>query len=277
MPQTTTLFPASRELFRLIRAIADSREAEGKIRDVEIGRLVGFESARTSRWKHGQIAVVDAARLLALSQAFDVDISILSQVAAGYLSAAEAMRILGNEDKLIRFLAEQVVLPTDYQVMSITGGGGTMCRVIRRSAGHYHRRTKRLSSDVRDTEEDEPCILLADNDRSAIEVFRNLTGPDTGITGVVSQSSTAALVVAGRLRPRLIIFDLFLGGVDGFSAVRSMTSDEGTQASEVVATSLSLTPEIIRTALGSGATEVLQRPLRSRILSRLISRVRQQP
>ncbi|MCP4600865.1 MAG: response regulator [Proteobacteria bacterium] len=270
----TTPFPASRELFKLVYAFANKRASKERMSDVEIGRVIGFESPRTSRWKHGQIAVVDAARLLALSQSFDIEISILAQVASGYLSADEALKILGNEGKLIRFLGDQLVLPTDDQMISLTGGEGTMCRVIRRTPGHYHRRAKRLGGAVRDDQESEPIVLLADDDKDAIDVFRNLTGADTGIVGVVARSAPEALLAAGRLRPQLVIFDLFLGQIDGFAAVRSLATDEATQEAEVFATSLSLSSDIVRAALGCGALEVLQRPLRSRTLGRLLGRLR---
>ncbi len=253
--------------------MANKRNTKERLSDVDIGRVIGFESPRTSRWKHGQIAVVDAERLYALSQSFDIDISILVQVASGYLSAGEGIKILSNEGKLIRFLGEQIVLPADDQMVSLTGGDGTMCRVIRRTSGHYHRRAKRLRSAVQE-EESDPIVLLADDDKDAIEIFENLTGSDTGITGVVARTGPEALVAAGRLCPQLVIFDLFIGQADGFVALRSLISDEATQEAEVFATSLSLSIDIVRMALGCGAIEVLQRPLRSRTLSRLLGRLR---
>ncbi|MCP4679240.1 MAG: response regulator [Deltaproteobacteria bacterium] len=269
-----TVFPASRELFNLVREIAHKCDPNDRISDVDIGRIIGFESPRTSRWKHGQIAVVDAARLLSLSQGFDIDISILNHVAAGYLSSDEALAILAEEGKMVRFLGEQIVLPVNHQMLTVTGGEGTTCRVIRRTAGHYHRKTKRLKGAAQTNEEDDAVVLLADDDRSTIEAFTNLTGQDTGITGVVARSGSTALVAAGRLRPQIVIFDLFLGQTDGFTALRSIANDEATRDAEVFATSLSLTPDVVRNALGCGALEVIQRPLRSRVLSRLLGRLR---
>ena len=54
-------FPGAKELFELARVLL-TLEADGRaVRDAEVGALVGFENARTSRWKHGQINVADAA------------------------------------------------------------------------------------------------------------------------------------------------------------------------------------------------------------------------
>ncbi len=241
--------------------------------DAEIGRFIGFESARTSRWKYGQIAVTDAERLLALAQSFDIDISILTHVAAGYISADETQAILTNEGKLIRFLGEQLLLPVDDQAISLSGGEGTVYRVIRRAAGHYNRKAKRLGNIIRDDEENQPTVLLADDDETTIEVFHNLTGPGTGVKGVVARTGPEALITAGTMSPDLIIFDLFFDRVDGFSAVRQLTANKATRDAEVFATSLSLNPDIVRSALGSGAIEVLQRPLKSRVLNRILGRV----
>ena len=270
----SVLFPASRELFKVIRAVADSRHGAERVSDVEIGRAVGFESARTSRWKHGQIAVTDAPRLLALSQSFDIDISVLAQVSAGYILSDEALEILANEGKFIRFLGDQIVLPGDDQVISLTGGDGTLCRVIRRSQGHYHRRAKRLGTNSTNEKNELVTVLLVDDDENTIEVFQNLTGADTGINGVVARTGLEALVCCGKTSPDLVIFDLFCGQIDGFAAIKCIATNEITQDTEIFATSLSVTQDVVRSALGSGALEVLQKPLKSSILSRLLSRVR---
>ncbi len=271
----SVLFPASRELFKVIRAVADSRHGTERVSDVEIGRAVGFESARTSRWKHGQIAVTDAPRLLALSQSFDIDIAVLAQVSAGYILSDEALEILANEGKFIRFLGDQIVLPDDDQVISLTGGDGTLCRVIRRSQGHYHRRAKRLGTDsINDNKNELLTVLLVDDDENTIEVFQNLTGADTGIKGVVARTGLEALVYCGKTSPDLVVFDLFCGQIDGFAAIKCIATNEITQDTEIFATSLSVTQDVVRSALGSGALEVLQKPLKSSILSRLLSRVR---
>jgi CheY-like chemotaxis protein len=270
----TTLFPASRELFKLIRAIADNSDSIDRMSDVDIGRIIGFESPRTSRWKYGQIAVTDAARLIALCQFFDIDLALLANVAASYLSADDAMEIVNNERKLIRFLGEQLVLPEDGQMLSFTGKDGVSYRLVQRRKGQHDRKTKKMSSGARGDEKEEPVVLLADDDKNTIDVFRNLTAHGTGVTGVVARSGPEALVAAGRLLPRLIIFDLFLGGADGFAALKSLAADEATGEAEIYASSLSLSPDIMRAATGCGVISVLKRPLESRALSRLIGGLR---
>ncbi len=269
-----TLFPASSELFKVVRAIADQRDSSERMSDIAIGRIVGFESARTSRWKHGQIAVADAARLLSLSTALDIDIALLSQVAAGYLTSDEALGVLTDENKLVRFWGNELVLPFDDQEVLLTARNGMQYRIARRAAGQYDRSQQRVDK-LNPITEDERTIILADNDETSINVFLNLTGADTGIKGVVSRSGPGTLLLVGWLKPQLVIFDLFIGQIDGFAAVRNLAAHEAARGGiDVVATSLSVSPEIVRDATGCGAIEVVPRPLRARALNRLLNRVR---
>jgi CheY-like chemotaxis protein len=267
-------FPASRELFRLARAVADASIPGERVSDAELGRMIGLESARTSRWKHGQIAVADAARLLALAQSLDIDITVLSQVAAGYLSCEEALELVGNERELVRYLGEQMVLPGDNQVIVLKGGDGSSARVVRRSRGKYERAFRRGGSAGLEDRAREISVMLVDDDEATLEMFGNLTGPGTGISGRAIRNGPEALIAAGERRPRMVLFDLFIGGVDGFAAVRSLASHKATSGTIVIATSLSMSPELVRAAKGSGAADVMQRPLRARPLGKLLRDLR---
>ena len=268
-------FPPAKELFRLARAVADKLElvSTDRLSDADIGRHIGFESARTSRWKHGQIAVQDSARLIALSQALDIDLTVLSHVAAGYLTADEASAILADTDRLIRFLGEQLMLPADNQSVSLIAET-VRFNVIRRSPAHYRRRPKGLGKEGVSDSDDTPAVLLVDDNPTTIRNFRNLTAEGSGIQGITAMSAVDALILAGKHHPQIIIFDLFIGRADGFAAIRSLSENETTSEAEIYAASASLTPDIVRTAMGSGAKEVLQRPLNSRTLGTISARAR---
>jgi CheY-like chemotaxis protein len=270
-------FPASRELFQLARTVADKLErgALDRLSDAEIGKFIGFESARTSRWKHGQIAVQDSARLIALSQALDIDLTVLAHVASGALSAEEALDILSSANRLVRFLGEQMVLPEDNQGLTMVSDS-TRFKIIRRSPGHYRRQPKRIGREgAMDSDPDhEPTVLLVDDSNSTIRYFRNLTGSGTGFSGIIARTGPEALIAAGKTQPQLVIFDLFIGQIDGFAAVKSIVESDATKEAEVFATSLSLDGEIVRAALGAGAVEVIRRPLHSKVLTALLHRTR---
>ena len=241
--------------------------------DAEIGRRIGFESARTSRWKYGQIAVQDSARLIALSQALDIDLTVLSHVAAGYLTAEEALSILSDAGTLVRFLGDQMVLPADNQTVNLISET-TRFKVIRRSPSHYRRQPKGMSKEGPVEADDTPTVLLVDDAQAVIRIFRNLVGEGTGVDGVVARNAAEGLILAGKLQPQVVIFDLFVGQADGFAAIRAVIENDITSEAEVYATASALSPEIIRNAMGVGAKEVLQRPLNSRILTGLVARAR---
>ena len=268
-------FPPAKELFRLARAVADKLEllSTDRLSDADIGRRIGFESARTSRWKHGQIAVQDAARLIALSQALDIDLTVLSHVAAGYLTADEALAILSDADNLVRFLGEQLVLPGDNHTVSLVSET-LRFKVIRRSPAHYRRGPKGLGKESSVESDDTPTVLLVDNSSSTIRNFKNLTAEGSGIHGITASNAVDALILAGKYQPQVIIFDLFIGQADGFAAIRALSESDATSEAEIFAVTAALTPDIVRTAIGSGAREVLQRPLNSRTLGILTARAR---
>jgi CheY-like chemotaxis protein/transcriptional regulator with XRE-family HTH domain len=269
------LFPASAELFGLIREVVDiRRRSDGRSSDAEIGRVVGLESARTSRWKHGQMEISDADRLIALSQAFDIDLTVLCHVAAGQLSAGAAAELISSDRELVRFLGEQLVLPAERRKVTLTSGEGAEARIVKHADGGYERTFRRRGSGVVPAPEQEPVVLLVDDDPQTLTLFANLGGSRAGIKGITARSGPQALVLAGECHPRLVIFDLFVGGVDGLAAVRSMAAGRPSSGPVVVATSLHVSPELERAALGNGAAELLQRPLRSRTLGKLLRSVR---
>ncbi|HUT76796.1 MAG TPA: response regulator, partial [Polyangia bacterium] len=236
---------------------------------------VGLESARTSRWKYGQLEIADAARLVALSQAFDIDLTVLCHVASGQLSAAAAADLLGSDRELVRFLGEQLVLPSERRKISLTSGEGAEAQILRHPDGGYERTFRRRGpAGVAPALEEKPVVLLVDDDPQTLELFANLSGSRAGITGIAARGGPQALVLAGERHPRLVIFDLFIGGIDGFAAVRGLAAGRPSSGPVVVATSLHCSPEIERAARGSGAAELLPRPLRARTLAKLLRSVR---
>lgn len=268
------VFSASAELFGFVRLVADSRRGRERASDAEIGRVIDLESARTSRWKHGQIEVADAARLMALSQEFDIDLTVLCHVAAGLLSASSAWELISGDRRLVRFLGENLVLASERRRISVVSGEGSEARITRQPDGSYERTFLKRGVAGAAAGGGRPAVLLVDDDPRTLELFGNLLGGKTGVEGIVARSGAEALLTAGERRPRLVLFDLFIGGVDGLAAVRSLAAGRGPSAPLVIATTLHPTPEVERAARGNGAADLLQRPLRPRVLSKLLRSVR---
>ncbi|MBN2714557.1 MAG: response regulator [Deltaproteobacteria bacterium] len=269
------VFPASRELFLLVRQVADKVYTDEPLSDAALGRMVGLENARTSRWKHGQIAVDDAARLVSLSQSLSIDITLLCHVASGYLTAEEALSVLADEVQFLRFISEQIVLPHNEQALTLLDSVGSEARVVRSSSTQYRRQFRRGGSGRPILKkEQEQTVLLADDEPGTLELFVNVTGPGTGIRGVVIRTLTDLLVSAGELQPQMIIMDLFLPGADGFAALRSLSASSVLSTARLVATTSLMTPDVVRKAKGCGAHQVIERPLRARPIGKLLRELR---
>ena len=263
-------FPNSVQLFLLVRKVADDVFTDEPVSDAALGRMIGLEGARTSRWKYGQIAVNDAPRLLALSQALSINVLILSNVAAGYLSADEAIVLLDSGTDFLRFISDQLVLPQNNQAITLIDSDGAEARVVRNSVNRYIRKFRRSGS-LRpiSKEEQKRIFLLADDDKAAIDVFRNITGKGTGVEGLVASTLSEALLLAGKYNPHLVVMDIFLPGADGFETLRAL-SKHSDSPNRLIATSSVMTKDVIQKAKGCGAQQILDRPLRARALGKLV-------
>lgn len=265
-------FPGSKELFDLCRAVADSGRGTERCSDAELGRLIGFENARTSRWKHGKIEVGDAAKLLALSRALEIDLALLIHVAAGNLRAREASAILASDARHLRFTAENVVPGAEGRSLCLTDPTGRGW-IVERLGPHKLERREVVTQDSTGTAPALPrrrVALLADDDPEVTRIFLNAASEQPSIDPLVAQSLPLALVVAGRSRPDLVLVDLYLPGCDGTSALRALRADPATSAARIIATSAHLTPEVGERARACGADDVAQRPLKVRYLTQAL-------
>ncbi|MBI2897785.1 MAG: response regulator [Deltaproteobacteria bacterium] len=265
-------FPGSKELFDLCRALSAAGKGPDRGSDAELGRLIGFENARTSRWKHGKIEVADAAKLLALSRALEVDLAILIHVAAGSLRAREAIAIVGSDARHLRFTADNLVPGAEGRSVCLTDAAGHGW-VVERLGPHKLERREVVTLDSSGKAPVPPrrrVALLADDDPEVARLFLNVASKQPTIDPLVVQSFPHALVVAGRSRPDLVLVDLYLPGCEGTSALRALRSDPATSAARIVATSLHVTSEIVERARACGADDVVARPLEVRYLTRAL-------
>ena len=112
-------------------------------------------------------------------------------------------------------------------------------------------------------------ILVADDEpaaRSGLEVL--LRRQDYEVIGV--EDGHAALEHCARFRPDLVLLDVVMPGLDGFSVCRQIKADPETRLTPVVLiTGLSATEDRIR-GIDAGADDFLSKPLdRSELLARI--------
>lgn len=273
MPTKGCPFPGSKELFEVCRAVADRARPGERVSDVELGRLVGFENARTSRWKHGHIEVADATRLLALSRALELDLALLVEVAAGKLRAREALALLDDPARHLRFVADTILPGQEGRSVRVTDASGRGFAVEVLGPHKVERREIVVGEGSATAAPVLPrrrLALLADDDPDVALVFRNAARDQPSVDPLVATSLPQALVLAGAQRPDLVLIDLFLPGGDGFAALRALHQNAATAGARLVATTYHPTPEIAERAKASGAQDVVARPLQVRYLTQAL-------
>ena len=263
-------FPGSKELFEVCRVVADRVRPGEHVSDVDLGRIVGFENARTSRWKHGRIEVADATRLLAIARSLDLDLALLVEVAAGKLRAREALSLLEDPVRHLRFIAESVVPGQEGRSVFVTdaSGHGYAVEVL---GPHKVERRQIVVGQGRPTATAllprRRLALLADDDPEVAQLFLNAARDQPAVDPLIATSLPQALVLAGGRRPDLILLDLYLPGGDGFAALRALHQNAATAGAHLVATTLHTSTEIAERAKASGAHDVVARPLQLRYLT----------
>jgi CheY-like chemotaxis protein len=270
MPTKGCPFPGSKELFEVCRAVADRARPGERVSDVELGRLVGFENARTSRWKHGRIEVADATRLLALSRALELDLAVLVEVAAGKLRAREALGLIDDPIRHLRFIADTVLPGQEGRSVRVTDASGRGFAVEVLGPHKVERREIVFGEGTAAAAPVLPrrrLALLADDDPEVVVIFLNAARDQPAVDPLVATSLPQALVLAGARRPDLVLLDLFLPGGDGFAALRALHQNAGTAGARLVATTYHPTPEIAERAKANGAQDVVARPLQVRYLT----------
>jgi CheY-like chemotaxis protein len=116
-------------------------------------------------------------------------------------------------------------------------------------------------------------LLVDDSDESRALVQAYLSS--TGASLEVATDAAQALAKLHRESFDVILMDLHLPGMDGFSATRELRRTErrsGTVPIPVVALSADALPETVEQALAAGFTEHLAKPLRKAALRALLRR-----
>ena len=77
---------------------------------------------------------------------------------------------------------------------------------------------------------------------------------------VMSESGEAGLELARRTRPRVIVLDLRLRGIDGFEFAQRLRGQDGAEGVAIVALTGDMSPDTLVKAEAAGFTAFLRKP-----------------
>jgi len=112
-----------------------------------------------------------------------------------------------------------------------------------------------------------PCrVLFVEDDESTRDAFAQYLG-DAGLTVHVAARGREAILVAREARPNVVVLDLWLPDVDGYSVIEVLRSDPDTAAVPVIVLTGAI-PEWER--LRGRAAAIVMKPCAPRELLSLI-------
>ena len=101
---------------------------------------------------------------------------------------------------------------------------------------------------------EKPCILVADDVATIRAIVRGIASQMGFVTYEVWEGE-GALDLARQHRPKLILLDLNMSGMDGLSTLKALKSDPEVSAIPVVILSGNKDPEVIASAKEAGALD----------------------
>lgn len=114
-------------------------------------------------------------------------------------------------------------------------------------------------------------VLIVDDHPLSRELVVDLLEP-AGYTVLQAEDGLGLLERAQAERPDLILLDLQLPGVDGFTLTRQLKADAETREIPILAMSAYVSPEKQAEAVASGCVGFLAKPLDTRVVLATVAR-----
>jgi CheY-like chemotaxis protein len=114
-----------------------------------------------------------------------------------------------------------------------------------------------------------PKVLVVDDNRPSRELIADILRP-LAIDVVEAVDGSMALDVARATRPDLVILDLTMPEMDGFTVVRQLHLDPACAGTPVLAVTANAMPGEAEKALDAGFSDFLTKPVRSAELRRRV-------
>ena len=118
---------------------------------------------------------------------------------------------------------------------------------------------------------DDTLILIGEDEPDNQLIMQTVVESLVGARAEVASDGLAVLASVERERPRMILLDLMMPGLDGFQVTRQLKSDPSTADIPIVAVSALARPDDREAALAAGCDNFVRKPFELDELEALIN------
>ena len=103
-------------------------------------------------------------------------------------------------------------------------------------------------------------VLIGEDEPDNRLILQTVVETLLGVRAQVAGDGLAVLASVERERPKVILLDLMMPGLDGFQVTRHLKSDPATAGIPIVAVSAMARPDDRETALAAGCNDFVRKP-----------------
>jgi two-component system, cell cycle response regulator DivK len=103
-------------------------------------------------------------------------------------------------------------------------------------------------------------VLIGEDEPDNQVILQTVVESLVGVRAEVAGDGLAVLASVSRERPKMILLDLMMPGLDGFQVTRQLKADPSTAGIPIVAVSAMARPDDREAALAAGCDEFVRKP-----------------
>ena len=107
---------------------------------------------------------------------------------------------------------------------------------------------------------DDAMVLIGEDEPDNQVILQTVVEALVGVRAEVAGDGLAVLASVERERPRMILLDLMMPGLDGFQVTRHLKADPSTASIPIVAVSAMARPDDRAAALAAGCDDFVRKP-----------------
>jgi CheY-like chemotaxis protein len=108
--------------------------------------------------------------------------------------------------------------------------------------------------------DEDSLVLIGEDEPDNRIILQTVVETLLGVRAEVAGDGLAVLASVERERPKVILLDLMMPGLDGFQVTRHLKADPATAGIPIVAVSAMARPDDRETALAAGCDEFVRKP-----------------